>query len=268
MVVVNGEQDWNRYLPDLEVVHRRIQSCGWVLRRDGLWVIDAEGGVRVDAVLWRVGAIRPDRRHRLALELIRLAGVPCVNGAAPLLRCFERLSMLAELRDAGVPVVPFSVAVGDALVRRIDQPLPAVLKVGSHHGGYGKTRIETAEQWSELTDLLFAADDYITVEPFLPHKRDVRCLLIGDRVWGMVRRGVSWRANVDTVKHQPIEPPPLLEEWTRRAAAHLGAQVLALDALELDDGSMVVLESNETPGLAGFPEATREGMAGLLRSAM
>jgi ribosomal protein S6--L-glutamate ligase len=32
---------------------------------------------------------------------------------------------------------------------------PFVVKVGNHHGGYGKSLVSTEEQWEELKDLLF-----------------------------------------------------------------------------------------------------------------
>ncbi len=69
-----------------------------------LWVFDASGGFRVDAVLWRVGAIKPQPEQHHVLELIRMAGVPCFNPAAVHLRGCDRLSILNELREAGLPV--------------------------------------------------------------------------------------------------------------------------------------------------------------------
>lgn len=35
---------------------------------------------------------------------------------------------------------------------------------------------------------------------------------------------------------------------------HLRADILALDFLEQQDGTFVVLENNDTPGLSGFPD--------------
>jgi ribosomal protein S6--L-glutamate ligase len=69
-----------------------------------LWVFDASGGLRVDAVLWQVGAIKPQTEQHHVLELIRMAGVPCLNPAAVHLRGYDRLSILNELREAGLPV--------------------------------------------------------------------------------------------------------------------------------------------------------------------
>ncbi len=43
------------------------------------------------------------------------------------------------------------------------------------------------------------------------------------------------------------------------------ADVLGLDFLETADGSYILLESNDTPGLAGFPEEARLAVASLVR---
>ncbi|WP_338866414.1 hypothetical protein [Myxococcus stipitatus] len=265
VVVVNGEQYWQGYLPEHEVVSRRLQDTSWVLRDGELWCIDRQSAIRVEGILWRVGAIRPEPRHRVLLDVIRLSGVPCVNPASTLARSYDRLSMLAEMRAAGLPVIPFNVAVGDDMVRRIARPPPFVVKVGNHHGGYGKAQVRSEAEWSDLADLIFTANDYAVVEPFIQYRRDVRCLAIRDRLWAMERRGAGWKANVQTRAYQVIDPPDVLAMHTRRALEHLGADIVALDFLETQEGEFLLLECNDTPGLSGFPESLREALAECLR---
>ncbi len=267
IVVVNGERGWEEYLAPHEVVVHRVQDTHWVLRNRRLFAIDRAQAGQVDGVLWRVGAIRPDDRQRTALEVIRLSGVPCVNSAAVLLRNFDRLGMLSSLREAGLPAPWFDAVSDTEVLERVAVEYPRVLKVGGLHGGFGKAKVDDPDAWGEIRDLAFAAETYATVEPFIPHKRDVRCLLIGDAVFGMERRGRGWRANVDTIKSRMIDPPPDLERMTRGLARHLGATLLAVDALETD-GGWVVMESNETPGLSGFPDLARVEMARLLLDAL
>jgi ribosomal protein S6--L-glutamate ligase len=63
-----------------------------------------------------------------------------------------------------------------------------------------------------------------------------------------------------------IDPPAALAEHTRVAMSHLGADILALDFLETQEGEYVLIEANDTPGLSGFPEQLREHLANCLRS--
>ncbi len=268
VVVVNGEGDWAAYLPGYAVYQTRLQTSRWLWHDGHLYVIDSAGTVRVDGVLWRVGAIRPRPAHRAVLEMIRMAGVACVNPARALLLGFDRLGMLNELREAGLPVINCSVAVGDSTLDRIIPTLPAVIKAGNYHGGLGKARPVDEEQWNELRDLLFATEDYFTIEPYIDYVRDIRCLIAGDRLWAMARRGVAWKANVRTASYELITVPDEIGEYTALAQRHLGADVLGLDFLETLDGRFVLLESNDVPGLSGFPDDVRQAIALRLRIRM
>ncbi len=268
ILVVNGESYWPAYFPGFEVHQKRLQSSRWLLRPDGLYVFDASGSLRVDGVLWRLGAVRPQPSHRAAIELIRLSGVPSVNPARVLGRGYERLSMLAELREAGVPLLPFSVALGEDVLEQVQPDFPAVLKAGNFHGGRGKARALNPEQWAELLDVLFITEDYISIEPYIDYARDVRCLLIGEQMWAMERRAENWKVNAGLASHTLIEPPPLMAEHTRNACKYLQGDVLALDFLETRQGEFFALESNDIPGLSGFPEAARHVLASLLRQKM
>ena len=105
------------------------------------------------------------------------------------------------------------------------------------------------------------ATDYVTVEPFIDYVRDIRCMAVGERIWAMSRRGRSWRANVQTRATDLIEPPREMATQTHAIMAHLGADVLGIDFLERADGSFVVLESNDIPGVLGWPRSVIEAIA-------
>jgi ribosomal protein S6--L-glutamate ligase len=268
IIVVNGEHNWQEYFPGFEVQRVRLQESRWLFIENKLWVFTGQSTLRVDAVLWRLGAVRPEPEHRTVLELIRMSGVPCVNSVHTLLRCYDRLSMLNELREAKLPVISYAVALGDRVLERLRPQLPAVLKVGNYHGGFGKALASTEAQWIDLRDLTFTSKDYQTVEPFIEYQRDIRCLMIGDELWSMSRKSTSWRANSNTNHYQLIDTPKELEEHTRSAMKHLNADLLGLDFLEQRDGSFILLESNDTPGLSGFPDLSRSAVAARLREKM
>jgi ribosomal protein S6--L-glutamate ligase len=265
LLVVNGEDYWTDYFPDLNVRPCRLQDSRWHLREDGLWVLDGARWIRVDAVLWRLGAVRPHPSHRSALEIIRLSGVPCFNAASVLLRGYDRLAMLSELREIGLPTVPFSVALGDRVLEREQPHFPCVIKIGNLHGGWGKARAANSEQWSDILDLSFASEDYATVEPFIDYEQDVRCLCIGEELWAMSRRSSEWKVNRGVAEPTLIKVPPLLLEYSKRLQKHLRADFVALDCLQTRDGKWYVLEYNDIPGLSGFPQSVRESLARCVR---
>ena len=269
LLVVGGAFDFRGEWPELNVAARSLQNAKWILREDNaLFFLDGEGALRVDGVLWRVGAIRPLASHRSALELIRLAGVPCVNSAQTLLRGFERLSLLAELREIGVPMLPFTAVLGEQVLESIEPGLPCVLKVGNWHGGIGKARLSSPETWADARDVALACDDYCTVEPFVDYARDVRVLVVGEAMWAMERRSCAWKVNRGAVEVRFIRAPDELATWTRRAQTHLGADILGLDWIETPDGEWKCLESNDVPGLSGWPDEVRRALVARVREQM
>lgn len=228
--------------------------------------ISTESGLEeVHAVLWRVDVIQPEPWHRAVLDMIRITGVPCINPAETLQRGFDKLSMYAEMKAAGLPVIPAEMAAGMHSVQLLKPELPCVLKVGNHHGGLGKARATTAEQWQDLADLAAIVPDYSIVEPFISYTADVRCLIVGDRVWCLRRDNEDWKVNRGVATPVLIDTPAALEQWTHAASQHLKAFVLGLDFIQTPNGEWLLLECNDVPGLEGFPEIVRTDMAGATR---
>jgi ribosomal protein S6--L-glutamate ligase len=261
ILVVNGEDYWPAYLPQFEVHQKRIQTSEWLLKNGRLIVMDAAGIVQPDAILWRVGAIKPTPKQEAALRLIHLSGVPCVNSAATLLQGYDRLSMLAVLGDCGLPVIPFQAASNTAQLQNIMQEFPFVVKAGNYHGGFGKVLVQDAHQWQDVKDLLFMSEDYVTVEPYIRYERDIRYLAIGAHIWAMARRGKFWKANVETTDFVCIDTTPDLVAQTQQLQAHLNADILAIDILEEAHGDRYFVEYNDIPGITGFPEAAKSALA-------
>lgn len=266
LLVVGGAFDFRADFPDCRVVARPLDGVRWILREDeSLFVLDNLGATRVDAVLWRVGAIRPRLQHQHALELIRLANVPCINSARTLLRGFDRLSMLAELREVGVPLISFTAALGEKVLEHIEPELPCVLKLGNWHGGSGKARLTTSEAWADARDLSAVSEDYATLEPFVDYRRDVRVMVVGAQMWAMSRRSTQWKVNRGNSEIEVIETPAEIGEWTKRVQTHLGADILGVDWIETPKGEWKCLECNDVPGLTGWPDGVREALVARVR---
>jgi ribosomal protein S6--L-glutamate ligase len=219
LAILNGGSFWEGYFPDLEVYSLRLQDCRWLLENNQLRAFDSRLGkaVRVDSLLWRIGATRPLPNYQAILQLVRAAKIPCLNSAQTLLRCEDRLTMLTELQLIGLPVVPHTVVIGPELMPQVRLQLPAVIKIGSYHAGYGKMLLETYEAWQDMQDLIFVTQDYFTIEPFWAYKCDIRCLAVGEQVWAMARQGSRLKANSGVVESQLIPAPPVLYDYTLRA---------------------------------------------------
>ena len=257
IAVVNGERYWHEFLPDFAVRYCQLQTSQWFYDGEDLIVTDAQGTTRIDAVLWRVGALRLVPLYRAVLEMIRLSDKVCVNSPATLLRGFDRLAMRCEMRQINIPLVPQIIATGRNALELARANFPCVVKIGNFHAGLGKIKVDDAAIFDDVKDLSFAADDYVTIEPFIDYVRDVRCLIIENNIWALERRGATWKANTNTIDYRLIEVPEKLREYTIAAKDHLQADVLGLDFLETREGEFLLLENNDVLGLSGFPDSLK-----------
>ncbi|MBC8757167.1 ATP-grasp domain-containing protein [Kordia sp. YSTF-M3] len=264
ILVVNGENYWKDIMPDFNVVQKLIQHTSWILKEGKLFVVDAEGVVEPDAILWRVGAIKPTEIQTTALNLIELSGIPCVNSPETLKIGFDRLSMLATIKNLDLPVIDFNVVTKSTHLKNIKTDFPFVVKVGNYHGGYGKVLVEDEKKWQDIKDLLFVTEHYITIEPFIDYVRDIRYIAIDEKVWAMSRRGKYWKANVETTDYEEFEPEVALVNDLKRLQNAIGADIIAVDILEEENGKIHIVEYNDIPGLSGFSDELKYELASVI----
>lgn len=265
ILVVNGEKYWQEILPEYEIVQKSIQNSSWLLKNGRLHVVDSDGSVEPDAILWRVGAIKPMAIQTTALNLIELSNTPCVNAAQTLKVGFDRLSMLSALKQQGLPVIDFNVITNSFHLKNIQLDFPFVVKVGNYHGGFGKVLVEDNQKWQDVKDLLFITDDYISIEPFINYVRDIRYIAIGNKVWAMSRKGKFWKANIETTDFEVIEPEKKLVKQLLQLKESLAADIIAIDLLEEADGNIHIVEYNDIPGLSGFSDELKYELATILK---
>lgn len=264
ILIVNGEKYWPDFFPKFKVVQKKIQDSHWVLKNGQLLVADKTGTVRPDAILWRIGAIKPSTKQTTALQMIKLAGIPCVNDPETLLQGYDRLSMLAALKQSDLPLIDFDIVTKGSQLSNISRAYPFVVKSGNYHGGYGKVLVEDEKQWQDVKDLLFMSEDYVTIEPFIHYERDIRYIAIEEDVWAMSRKGAFWKANVETQSFEIIECETALAEKVKGLKKALKADIIAVDILEEKSGNKFVVEYNDIPGLSGFSDELRYALANSL----
>lgn len=268
ILVVNGEKYWRELLTEFIVESKNIQNSTWILKDNQLIVIDDKGPFYPDLILWRLGAIPPSEKQVTALNLIRLSSIPCINSAESLLKGYDRLSMLAGLRELDLPVIKFNVVTKSTQLKNIQMSFPFVVKVGNYHGGFGKVLIKDERKWQDVKDLLFVTNDYITIEPFIDYSRDIRYLLIEEDVWAMSRKGKFWKANVGTTEYEEIELDELHVSQIKKLRDYTGSDMLAIDILENKSGKKYIVEYNDIPGLSGFSDTLKYKVVDLINKKM
>jgi ribosomal protein S6--L-glutamate ligase len=146
---------------------------------------------------------------------------------------------------------------------------PVVLKLLEGTQGIGVILAPTTKVAEAIIETLHGANQQVLIQRFVQESRgrDVRALVVGDRVVASMRRraqGDEFRSNVHrggTV--EKVDLDPAYEEVAVRSAHIMGLRVAGVDMLEGEDGPLV-MEVNSSPGLQGIEAATKLDVAGAI----
>ncbi|PYT16550.1 MAG: 30S ribosomal protein S6--L-glutamate ligase [Acidobacteria bacterium] len=217
----------------------------------------------LDVVLPRIGASITE--HGLAVvNQFDMMGVPLVNNSQPIARSRDKLRSLQLLARAGIDI-PKTVMVSDpSQIHRALEIVggpPAILKVVKGTQGIGVILAETEQAALTVLETFWNLGMNILVQEFIEESegRDIRALVVGDRVVTAMRRQASvgeFRSNVHRGGTGTVVDLP--ESYRRVALEAMRVMELQLggvDMLESETGPKVV-EINSSPGFEGLERWT------------
>ena len=157
-------------------------------------------------------------------------------------------------------VIPAIERVGGALV---------VIKLLEGTQGIGVILAPTIKVAEAIIETLQSTRQNVLIQRFVKESkgRDIRALVVGDRVVAAMRRvaqGDEFRSNVHrggTVER--VELDEAYQATAVRSAQIMGLKVAGVDMLEGNEGPQV-MEVNSSPGLEGIETATRLDVAGAI----
>lgn len=226
----------------------------------------------IDAVVPRIG-ISASFHGAAVLAQLRLMGIYSPVSDRGLRASRDKLQALQVFETAGIPYPPTSFVcrrkdIGPALDHLGEAPY--VVKVLQGTQGSGVLLAPTRHEAITLAETLLDADRPVLLQRFIAESRgrDVRALVVGDRVVSAVRRvnddSGEFRSNVHRgAKAEPIDIEPAFAETAIRASAALGLEVAGVDMLEGAEGP-VVMEVNSSPGIHGMEDVTGDDIAGAI----
>ncbi|MFZ2965136.1 MAG: RimK family alpha-L-glutamate ligase [Rhodoglobus sp.] len=146
---------------------------------------------------------------------------------------------------------------------------PVVIKLLEGTQGIGVILAPEIKVAEAIIETLHSAHQNVLIQRFVSESRgrDIRALVVGDRVVAAMRRtatGDEFRSNVH--RGGSVESVDLakdFEEAAVRSAQIMGLKVAGVDMLEGPDGPLV-MEVNSSPGLEGIERATRLDVAGAI----
>jgi ribosomal protein S6--L-glutamate ligase len=222
-----------------------------------------------DAVLPRIGASITYFGTAVVRQFEQMS-VYTPNSANGIMNSRDKLRALQILsrHELGMPDTTFVRDRNDILpaIERVGGA-PVVIKLLEGTQGVGVILAETLKVAEAIIETLQSANQNVLIQKFVAESRgkDVRALVVGDRVVAAMRRvaqGTEFRSNV----HRGGQPElvhltPEYERTAVRAAQILGLRFAGVDMLEGNDGPQI-MEVNSSPGLEGIEGVTKLDIAG------
>jgi ribosomal protein S6--L-glutamate ligase len=244
--------------------------CNIVVERDVPQV--RYGAHRVpapDVVIPRIGASITG--YGLAVvSQFEMMGVPVLNGSLAIARSRDKLRSLQLVARSGIRVPRTLLAHHRADVPMLLEQvggLPAIIKLIQGTQGIGVMLATSMEEAETLLNTFWDLGHDILLQEFIQESsgRDVRALVIGDRVVAAMRRQAKageFRSNIHRGgQASPVELPKAFVDAAIASARVLGLELAGVDMLESKQGPMV-LEINSSPGFEGMEGATKLDIAG------
>ena len=181
-----------------------------------------------------------------------------------------RAIQILSRHDVAIPATTFVRDREDVLpaIERVGGA-PVVIKLLEGTQGIGVILAPDTRVAEAVIETLQSARQNVLIQRFVAESRgrDVRALVIGDRVVAAMRRvakGDEFRSNVHrggTVEAVDLDPE--FQRVAVQAAQIMGLRVAGVDMLEGADGP-VVMEVNSSPGFEGIERATELDIAGAI----
>jgi ribosomal protein S6--L-glutamate ligase len=181
-----------------------------------------------------------------------------------------RAIQILSRHDIGMPKTAFARDRDDVLpaIERVGGA-PVVIKLLEGTQGIGVILAPDKKVAEAIVETLQSAKQNVLIQQFVTESkgRDIRALVVGDRVVAAMRRqaqGDEFRSNVHRGGSvEGIELPPAYERTAVRSAQIMGLRVAGVDMLEGNEGPLV-MEVNSSPGLEGIEQATNLDVAGAI----
>lgn len=222
-----------------------------------------------DAVLPRIGASMTFFGMAVVRQFEQM-DVFCANSSMGIATSRDKLRCLQVLskHKIGIPQTTFIRDKKDVLpaIERVGGA-PVIIKLLEGTQGIGVLLAESLKTAETIIEMLQSQNQNILIQKFIVESkgRDIRALVVGDRVVAAMRRkaqGHEFRSNVH--RGGQTEQVELNEEYTNtaiRAAQIMGLRIAGVDMLEGQDGPQII-EVNSSPGLEGIETCTQLDIAG------
>ncbi|MEO1496755.1 MAG: RimK family alpha-L-glutamate ligase [Planctomycetota bacterium] len=225
-----------------------------------------------DAVLPRIGSSITYYGTAVVRQFEQM-DVFCANSSAGIANSRDKLRSLQVLskHHLGMPATTFVRDRKDILpaIERV-RGAPVVIKLIEGTQGVGVILAESTKVAEAIIETLQSTAQNVLIQKFVAESkgRDVRALVVGDRVIAAMRRvavGAEFRSNVHRGgTTEPVEVSEQINSIAVRAAQIMGLRIAGVDLLEANSGPQVMEVNSSSPGLEGIESCTQLDIAGAI----
>ncbi len=191
-----------------------------------------------------------------------LEGIPCLDDAASILRCTNKVYLAELFRTHNIPS-PHTVVIDRTILEKVaaESSFPIVLKVPDGAFSKGVKRADSPEQMIALGREMLAHSDLILAQEYLRTDYDWRIGILNNQPlfaskymmarghWQIINHGAKGgpdQGGFETVGIEAV--PPAILQAALAAAAPIGNGLYGVDAKLIGDRA-VVIEVNDNPNL-------------------
>lgn len=227
--------------------------------------------VKYDAVIARIGS-QITFYGTAVLRQFEMLGSFALNNSLSITRARDKLHSLQLLAREGIdlPITGFAHSPDDTrdLIAMVGGA-PLVVKLVEGTQGIGVVLAETRQAAESVIDAFRGLNAHILVQEYVREAqgRDIRCLVIGDKVVAAIERQAKEGDFRSNLHRGGTARPVTITERERaiavKATQTLGLSVAGVDILRAARGPLV-MEVNASPGLEGIERTTQLDIADMM----